>query len=97
MSAQLSKSYSSADTHSRIQHMPSTIVWTRVFTAFFLCMGCCTHTIRTVSKKLPAHGQSAWLSASPPDDENYVMRTVHGWPKYTLALRPPLLCALPGY
>ncbi len=40
-------------------------------------------------KKLPARGRGARLSASPPDDENDVMRTVRrrGWPKYTLALR----------
>ncbi len=44
-------------------------------------------------KKLPARG--ARLSASPPDDENYVMWMVHGhgWPKYTLAFTPATLCS----
>ncbi len=42
-------------------------------------------------KKLPARGRGARLSASHPDDENYVMRTVCGCgrPKYTSALRLP--------
>ncbi len=40
-------------------------------------------------KKLPARGQGARLSASPPDDENDVMRMVRGCgrPKYTSHLR----------
>ncbi len=39
-------------------------------------------------KHLPSRGQGARLSASLPDDENDVMRTVRGCgrPKYTLAL-----------
>ncbi len=42
-------------------------------------------------KKLPALGRGARLSASPLDDENGVIRTVRGRPKYTLALI--LICA----
>ncbi len=44
------------------------------------------HRLRGL-KKLPARGRGPRLSASPPDHENDVMRTVreHGRPKYTLA------------
>ncbi len=58
VSAQISKSYSSADTHSRIQtHAPVQLFGLEFFTAFFLCMGGCTHTIRNSLKKLPARGR----------------------------------------
>ncbi len=36
-------------------------------------------------KNVPARGRGARLSASPPDDENEVIQTVCGRPKYTLA------------
>ncbi len=38
------------------------------------------------SLKLLARGRGARLSASRLVDENDMMRTVRGWPKYTLAL-----------
>ncbi len=48
-----------------------------------------------VVQKIACTWTGARLSASPPDDENYVMRTVHGRgrPKYALAFTPATLCS----
>ncbi len=51
-----------------------------------------TNLTCAVSKKLPAVGRGARLSVSPVDDESDVIRTVHGWPNYTLFLICARVC-----